>query len=68
MSEFVAPKAKKLYVSYNVADPDDLLAFRTPEIAAEETDPETEEVYAVYEFVGLVKISKKTKIVVEKVS
>jgi hypothetical protein len=61
------PIAKKLYVAYDIEDADDLLAFRTPEKAAEDTDIESEQVYGVYEFVGLVKLERKTKIVVTKV-
>lgn len=66
-TKFETPKAKKLYIAYNIDNPDDLMTFRTPEAAIEETDPENEEVYAVYEFVGLVKIKRSKKIIVTKV-
>jgi len=67
MSEYKEPKAKKIYVAYSVNDADELLAFRTPELAVADTDPEAEDVYAVYEFLGLVKLTEKTRVVVTRV-
>ena len=59
------PKAKILYVAYDIEDPDNLMAFRTPEKALEETDAEIEEVYAVYTFSHLVKLEIKSKVSVK---
>lgn len=68
MSNYVEPKAKKIYVTYDIDDPDDLMAYRTIEqaVEADGLDVGAGDVIAVYQLVELVevdvvrKITKKT--------
>jgi hypothetical protein len=64
---YKAPKAKKIYVIYDVDDPDDLIAFRTPTQAAENIAVGEEDVVGIYELTGLLKIEKKVQVVCKPV-
>lgn len=56
------PKAKKIYVVYDIDDPDDLMSFRTLEKATEDLEMGSEDVIAVYQLVGLVDIKIDRKL------
>jgi len=68
MSEYRKPKAQKIYVDYDVDDPDDLFARRTIEQIAENINlDDGDGIVAVYQFVGLVRIEKISKLKVTKI-
>ena len=61
------PKATKIYVDYDLGDPDSLVAYRALEDAIKDAEDaeKDEKVFAVYELTGVVDVTETKKRVVK---